>query len=78
MTPSWRKLAGIAVIVLLIVVLAALVASLAPIVGKWPVLVQGAFYLAMGVVWIVPLRPLLRWAETGRWRDRPEPSDPAR
>lgn len=78
MTPSWRKLAGIAVIVLLIVVLAALVASLAPIVGKWPVLVQGAFYLAMGVVWIVPLRPLLRWTETGRWRDRPEPSDPAR
>lgn len=78
MTPSWRKLAGIAVIMLLIVGLAAFVASLAPVVGKWPVLVQGAFYLAVGIVWIVPLRPLLRWTETGRWRDRSEPIDPTR
>jgi predicted membrane channel-forming protein YqfA (hemolysin III family) len=66
--PSWRKGAGIAVILLLIVLWAALVASLAPIVGKWPVLVQGAFYLVMGIVWIIPLKPLLRWSQTGRWR----------
>ena len=34
--PSPRKLAGIALILLLIVLWAALVASLAPFVGKWP------------------------------------------
>ena len=66
--PSGRKLAGIALILLLILIWAALVASLAPIVGKWPVLVQGAFYLVMGIVWIIPLKPLLRWSQTGRWR----------
>ena len=68
MTPSSRKLLGIAIIVLLILIWAALVASLAPVIGKLPILVQGAFYLVMGIVWISPLKPLLRWAETGRWR----------
>ncbi|MBA3512144.1 DUF2842 domain-containing protein [Sphingomonas sp.] len=67
MTPSGRKGAGIAVIVLLILIWAALVASLAPVIGKWPILVQGAFYLVMGIVWISPLKPLLRWTQSGRW-----------
>jgi hypothetical protein len=47
---------------------AALVASLAAFVEKWPVLVQGLFYLAAGIAWIAPLKPLLRWMETGRFR----------
>ena len=71
--PSARKLLGIALILLLILIWAALVASLAGIVGKWPVLVQGLFYLFVGIAWIIPLKPLLRWTETGRWR-RPSES----
>jgi len=47
---------------------AALVASLAALVEKWPVLLQGLFYLIAGVAWILPLKPLLRWMETGRFR----------
>jgi len=64
--PSSRKLGGIALIVLLIVLWAVFVASLAPIVGRWPILLQAPFYLAMGLAWIAPLRPLVRWIETGR------------
>ena len=75
MSPSGRKGAGIAVIVLLILIWAALVASLSPVVGKWPVLVQGAFYLVMGIAWIIPLKPLLRWSQTGRWRGTPSSGD---
>ena len=63
--PSFRKLAGIGLILLLIVVWAAFVASLARIVGGWPILVQAPFYLVMGTVWIVPLKPLVRWIQTG-------------
>jgi hypothetical protein len=66
--PSSRKLAGIAVILLLIVVWAAFVASLAQVVGGWPILVQAAFYLIMGIVWIIPLKPLVRWIQTGSFR----------
>ena len=66
--PSSRKLVGIALILLLIALWAAFVASLAPFVGRWPVLVQAPFYLVMGLAWIVPLRPLVRWIASGRWR----------
>ena len=66
MKPSIRKLAGILIILALILIWAALVASLAPIVGKWPIVVQGAFYLIMGLVWIVPLKPLIRWIESAQ------------
>ena len=68
--PSARKLAGIGLILLIIVIWVVLVASLAPFVGSWPVLIQAPFYLAMGLAWIVPLRPLVRWIETGRFGRR--------
>jgi len=66
--PSARKLAGIAIILLLIVGWAAFVASLARIVGQWPILVQAPFYLVTGIAWVVPLKPLVRWIETGSFR----------
>jgi hypothetical protein len=68
--PSPRKLAGIGLILLLIVLWAAFVASLAPVVGKWPILVQAPFYLFMGIAWIIPLKPLVRWMELGSQRVR--------
>ena len=66
--PSWRKPVGIFVILLLIAGWAVLVASLAGTIGDWPVLVQALFYLITGLVWIAPLKPLVRWMETGRFR----------
>jgi predicted membrane channel-forming protein YqfA (hemolysin III family) len=73
MAPATRKLAGIALILLLILVWAAFVATLAPFVSRWPILVQAPFYLIMGIVWIIPLKPLIRWSQSGRWRV-PRPS----
>ena len=64
-----RKLAGIGLIMLLIVIWAAFVASLARVVGQWPILVQSIFYLIMGVAWIIPLKPLVRWIQTGSFRN---------
>ena len=65
--PSWRKPAGIFAILALIALWAWLVASLSETVGRWPVLLQAIFYLVAGIVWILPLKPLLRWMETGRF-----------
>jgi hypothetical protein len=66
--PSWRKPVGVFAILALIGVWAALIASLSTTVGSWPVLVQALFYLVAGIVWILPLKPLLRWIETGRFK----------
>ncbi|MCF2513919.1 DUF2842 domain-containing protein [Sphingomonas sp. G124] len=67
--PSWRKPTGIFAILALIAAWAALVASLSTMVERWPVLVQAIFYLIAGIAWILPLKPLLRWMETGRFKD---------
>lgn len=66
--PSGRKLVGIAGIILLIAIWAFLVASAAHFIENWPVLVQAIAYMVAGIVWILPLKPLLRWMETGRFR----------
>jgi predicted membrane channel-forming protein YqfA (hemolysin III family) len=73
--PSTRTLAGIAMILLLIAIWAAFVASFAPVVGRWPVLVQAPYYLIMGIVWIIPLKPLVRWVQTGSFKARRHPTD---
>lgn len=68
--PSLRRTAGALLIVLLIALWAGLVVHLADPVGHWPALAQGLFYLAAGLgwIWILPLRRILAWSETGRWR----------
>ncbi len=65
-----RKLVGIVAILSFIVLWAVLVASLARFVGRWPILVQAPFYLVMGIIWIFPLKPLIRWSQTGVWRNK--------
>jgi len=67
--PSWRKPAGIFAILALIAVWATIVASLSGTVGRWRILFQTIFYVVAGIVWIVPLKPLLRWMETGKFKD---------
>ena len=68
MTPSWRKPVGALGIVAFIAVWVAIVASFSRVVGDWPVAVQTIVYLIAGIVWILPLKPVLLWMETGRWR----------
>ena len=67
--PSWRKPAGMALILLYIAVWAGLVLAASPLIGTWPIAVQSGVYLVAGIVWIFPLRPLLLWMETGKWRE---------
>lgn len=68
MNPSWRKPAGMIAILFFILFWVVMVASFAAEIGTLPVLVQILLYALLGLVWIAPLKPLLRWMETGRWR----------
>jgi hypothetical protein len=66
--PTWRKPAGTLLILLYIAVWAGLVVSQADRIAGlwWPI--QALVYCVAGIVWIAPLKPLLRWMELGRWR----------
>jgi hypothetical protein len=75
MEPNWRRPAGIAAILLLILVWAVLVATFAGQIGRLPILVQALFYIIVGIAWIAPLKPLLRWSQTGHWRQRRDGQD---
>lgn len=67
-TPSWRKPAGMLGILAYVIAWAIGIASLSNIVGNWHVLIQAVFYLIAGIIWILPLRPVLKWMEIGRFR----------
>ncbi len=71
MTPSWRKPVGALAIVALIIIWCVIIASFSQAIGTWPVVLQLIFYVFTGIVWIMPLKPLLQWMETGNWR-RPQ------
>ena len=66
--PKRRVIVGMVGIILWIVAWIVLVTSASDTIARWPVLVQMLFYLVTGLVWVLPLKPALRWMETGRWR----------
>ncbi|PZU61002.1 MAG: DUF2842 domain-containing protein [Sphingobium sp.] len=66
--PSWRKPFGMFLILALITVWAVSVASLSGWIGRLPTVLQLIIYVFAGIAWILPLRPLLAWMETGRWK----------
>lgn len=67
MSPSWRKPVGVLLILLLIAFWAGLVGSQTTRIATLPPLLQALVYGVAGIVWIAPLKPLLRWMEVGRW-----------
>jgi predicted membrane channel-forming protein YqfA (hemolysin III family) len=67
--PSWRKPAGIFLILLLIAAWAWLVTTIVERLPGMPTPLRVVFFVAAGLVWILPLKPLLRWMELGKWRE---------
>ncbi|RYY26542.1 MAG: DUF2842 domain-containing protein [Sphingomonadales bacterium] len=66
--PSWRKPAGAIGMILWILVWTILIVTGSRWIGSLHILLQLPIYLVAGVVWILPLRPVMIWMETGRWR----------
>jgi predicted membrane channel-forming protein YqfA (hemolysin III family) len=67
--PSWRKPAGALLILVLIALWAAGVLLASPWIERLPALAQLPVYVVLGLawIWVLPLRRLLAWMETGRW-----------
>ncbi|HYJ28750.1 MAG TPA: DUF2842 domain-containing protein [Allosphingosinicella sp.] len=67
--PSWRKPAGIALILALILGWSILATMMFDLIRGLPWPVHALYFLVAGIAWILPLKPLLRWMETGKWRE---------
>jgi Flp pilus assembly protein TadB len=68
--PSWRKPAGIFLLLLLIALWAVAVVMLVEALGL-PGWAAAIAFVAGGFawLWLLPMKRLLRWMELGRWRD---------
>ena len=73
--PTWRKPAGIFLMLLFIALWAALFMVALPWIERLPFLVQLPIYVFAGVGWIWLMKPLLGWMETGKWGWRKESCD---
>jgi predicted membrane channel-forming protein YqfA (hemolysin III family) len=69
MEPSLRKPVGIFVMLTLIIAVAVLAGTLSPGIATLHWALQALAYITLGISWIIPLKPLLRWMETGKFRD---------
>jgi predicted membrane channel-forming protein YqfA (hemolysin III family) len=67
--PSWRKPVGMFLILALIAVWAIIMLVFTPVILSlaWPL--QALFFAIFGIAWIIPLKPLLRWMDQGKWRE---------
>ena len=65
--PSLRKPLGVLLILAIIAVVALGVVAATPWIATLPSLLQAVVYGVAGIVWIMPLGPILRWMETGRF-----------
>ncbi|WP_188055077.1 DUF2842 domain-containing protein [Sphingosinithalassobacter sp. CS137] len=66
--PNWRKPVGMLAVLLLIFAWVVIVASFSAEIGALPWPLQMLIYVVLGIAWIFPAAPVLRWMETGRFR----------
>ena len=68
--PSWRKPAGMALLLLMLTAWAVLTVMLVEALGLPPWASAIAFILGgLAWLWLLPVKRLLRWMELGKWRD---------
>jgi hypothetical protein len=66
--PTWRKPAGILLILALILGWSILITVAFDLIRGLPWPVHAAYFIVAGIAWVLPLKPLLRWMESGKWR----------
>jgi hypothetical protein len=68
MSPGARKGLGMLLLLGWMIVWIVLAASAWGLFAGAHWTLQALYFLVAGIVWVLPLKPLLRWMETGRWR----------
>jgi hypothetical protein len=72
MNPHMRKLVGGFAMLAFVVVYALIAMALADSrpVNEAPELVRSGIYMVLGLIWVLPLMPLIVWMERGRFTRR--------
>jgi predicted membrane channel-forming protein YqfA (hemolysin III family) len=67
MSPRFRKLLGAFVMIAFVLVYALVAMAVADSrpMHEAPALVQTLLYIVLGLAWVLPLMPLVRWMEGG-------------
>ena len=67
MSPRFRKLLGALVMIAFVLVYALVAMAVADSrpMHEAPALVQTLLYIVLGLAWVLPLMPLVRWMEGG-------------
>ena len=68
--PTWRIPVGVLALMAVLAAYGLLIAHiLAPLIAGWPAFAQLPVYVVLGVVWLwlLPVKRLLKWMDTGRW-----------
>ncbi|GAB5351056.1 MAG: hypothetical protein CL575_04775 [Altererythrobacter sp.] len=67
--PTWRIPVGLLGLLMVLIVYGIVIARYLPdLIGSWPALAQTVVYVALGLIWLLPLGRFLTWMETGSWR----------
>jgi hypothetical protein len=66
--PTWRKPIGMLVILLFILIWCGVVVTLMDKISALNFWLQLPIYIFAGIVWIYPIKPILLWMNTGKFR----------
>ena len=66
--PTWRMPVGMLGILLIIMIWSGVVVNLIDRISGLNFWLQLPIYIFAGVIWIFPIKPILVWMNTGRWR----------
>ncbi|WP_417621529.1 DUF2842 domain-containing protein [Parasphingorhabdus sp.] len=69
--PSWRKPVGMVLILLLILLWCGIAVTLIDQLSGLNFWLQLPAYVILGIAWIFPVKPILRWMNTGSFRHFP-------
>jgi uncharacterized protein (DUF983 family) len=66
--PNWRQPFGMIMILILILLWCGIIVSMIDWIGGLHFLLQLPIYIIAGIAWIFPVKPLLIWMNTGKFR----------
>ncbi len=66
--PNWRQPFGVILILILILLWCGIVVSLLDWISELDFWLQLPIYIFAGIAWIFPVKPLLIWMNTGKFR----------